>query len=89
MYPYGDRYDKDRCATEEDAPVVSGSKPQCTSAGVYDMVGNTWEWVEEKRSNLTQALGGSFKYGKDAHCRLRFEGTVASRSAETGFRCCK
>lgn len=89
MYPYGDRYDRDRCATEEREVVASGSNRNCSSAGVYDMVGNTWEWVEEKRNDLTQALGGSYKYGKDAYCRLRFEGTVASRSSETGFRCCK
>jgi len=89
MYPYGDRYDRERCATEEKDLVASGSRPTCSSAGVNDMVGNAWEWVEEKRNDLTQAMGGSFKYGKDAHCRLRFEGTVASRSVETGFRCCK
>jgi PKD repeat protein len=89
MYPYGDRYDPQRCATQEKSLLRSGSKQECVSAGVYDMVGNAWEWVEDKQKDYARAYGGSFRYGKDAHCRLSFEGTVATRSNETGFRCCK
>ncbi len=89
LYPYGDRYDSGRCATEEDGVVPSGSKKRCSSNGVFDMLGNAWEWIEEKRGDYVIALGGSFRYGKDAHCDLVLEGTVATRSGETGFRCCK
>ncbi|MBN1575026.1 MAG: chitobiase/beta-hexosaminidase C-terminal domain-containing protein [Chitinispirillaceae bacterium] len=89
MYPYGDRYDPQRCATEEKAVVKSGVKEACVYAGIADMVGNAWEWVEEKQNDYVRALGGSYRYGKDAHCLLKFEGTVATRSNETGFRCCK
>jgi formylglycine-generating enzyme required for sulfatase activity len=89
MYPYGDRYDPQRCATEEVAVVRSGTKPACVSNGVSDMVGNAWEWVEDKQGDYASAYGGSFRYGKDAHCLLKFDGTVATRSNETGFRCCK
>ncbi|MBN1307345.1 MAG: chitobiase/beta-hexosaminidase C-terminal domain-containing protein, partial [Chitinispirillaceae bacterium] len=89
MYPYGDRYDPKRCATEEKTVLRSGVKEACTNAGIADMVGNAWEWIEEKRNDYVHALGGSYRYGKDAHCGLKFEGTVATRSNETGFRCCK
>ncbi len=89
MYPYGDSYDPQRCATEEKTVVKSGAKEMCAAEGVADMVGNAWEWVEEKQDDYVRAFGGSYRYGKDAHCRLKFEGTVATRSNETGFRCCK
>ena len=89
MYPYGDRYDPERCSTEESSPEGSGAKTGCVTGGTFDMVGNVWEWVEDKKNDFVQAYGGSFRYGKDAHCGLTFEGTVATRSSETGFRCCK
>jgi formylglycine-generating enzyme required for sulfatase activity len=53
------------------------------------MTGNVWEWVEDKHGDYPLMYGGTFLYGKDAHCGLKTEGNVASRSAETGFRCCK
>lgn len=89
MYPYGDRYDENRCYTEQDGVGKAGEKNGCSAGGATDMVGNAWEWVEEKNGDYVRAFGGSFRYGKDAHCTLEFEGTVATRSNETGFRCCK
>jgi formylglycine-generating enzyme required for sulfatase activity len=89
MYPYGDRYDPNRCVTENERVMKAGQKRKCSNAGVSDMVGNAWEWVEEKHNDYVRAFGGSYRYGKDAHCTLKFEGTVATRSNETGFRCCK
>lgn len=90
MYPYGEIYEANRCATENKTAEKAGMFPGCSSGGgVEDMVGNVWEWVEDKAGDYPQAFGGSYRYGKDAHCALKFEGTVASRSDETGFRCCK
>jgi eukaryotic-like serine/threonine-protein kinase len=89
MYPYGDRYDAARCATEEKAPVASGAKTACVSGGVADMLGNVGEWVHDKSGDYARAFGGSFRYGRDAHCRFEFRATIATRSDETGFRCCR
>lgn len=35
-------------ASRDNVPAESGSRPLCQSvAGVFDMVGNVWEWIEE------------------------------------------
>jgi len=89
LYPYGERYDPQRCVTEGKGVAPSGSKSGCQAGGVSDMVGNSWEWIEDKQGDYVRAYGGSFHYGKDAHCGLIFDGTVATSSNETGFRCCR
>ncbi len=88
-YPYGDDYDRERCATNEKSVIKSGSKERCVSAGIADMIGNAWEWIEDRNGDYVQALGGSFRYDREADCALKSEGTVSTRSDETGFRCCK
>ena len=88
-YPYGNAYDPDRCATEGGQVWRSGSFERCVGQGVYDMVGNAWEWVEDKRGDYPLMMGGSYKDGKDAHCGLIVPGTLATRAEDVGFRCCK
>jgi len=40
------------CALHEDTPVRGGAYERCVSgAGVYDMVGNVWEWVDAQVEN--------------------------------------
>ncbi|GEM_PF-2996846 len=87
-YPYGSTYDPEKCNTMGadgmDRPVVAtGSKSGCRSPyGLYDMVGNVAEWVQEK----SVAGGDSAKGGEDATCYK-----AASRfgaSPTVGFRCC-
>ncbi len=54
MFPYGNVFDEDACATLDangqqtvDGPVPTGSYPACVSAfGVYDLTGNVWEWAD-------------------------------------------
>ena len=53
-YPYGAVFEEGACATMDasgrqtiPAPVPTGSYPRCVSAwGVYDMIGNMWEWAD-------------------------------------------
>ena len=41
-------------AIGKDAPEATGKFPQClSSAGVYDMIGNVWEWVDESIADGT------------------------------------
>lgn len=89
VYPYGDVYLKKRCPTEGRSVWKSGLFPECNKFGIYDMLGNSWEWVEKSDGEYRQMLGGSYLSGSGGYCGLAVEGTVATRADETGFRCCK
>jgi hypothetical protein len=89
VYPYGNKYEMKRCPTEGKVLFKSGGFKNCNEFKVNDMTGNVWEWVEDKHGDYPLMYGGTFEYGKDAHCGLKAEGNVASRSREIGFRCCK
>ncbi len=53
-YPWGDTFDETACVTptaegdlQVDALQLTGSLPTCVSPfGVYDLVGNAWEWAD-------------------------------------------
>jgi PKD repeat protein len=90
VYPYGPKYEQGRCPAEGDASHKSGRFPRCgEEGGPQDMVGNVWEWVEDKRGDYPLMLGGSFRFGENADCQLSTEGSVGAKSGEVGFRCCK
>lgn len=89
VYPYGNKYIPQKCPAEGKTVYKSGSFRNCNNFNVNDMTGNVWEWVEDKHGDYPLMYGGTYTYAKDAHCGLSAEGNVASRSAETGFRCCK
>ena len=89
-YPYGVKYEKGKCPTEGKAVYRSGRFPQCGDhAGPQDMVGNVWEWSNDKRGDYPVMMGGSFRPGAAADCALSSEGGVGLKSPEVGFRCCK
>ena len=89
-YPYGDKYENKECPTEGKDVYPAGAFPKCRSAfGVFDMVGNAWEWVEGKKGDYPLMYGGSYGYAEQADCNLSSQGSVGSKSSEVGFRCCK
>lgn len=56
------------CNTATFVPNASGSRSQCVSNhGVYDMVGNMWEWVEDWQP-LSGACAPSIYNSGDANC---------------------
>jgi len=89
-YPYGNTYERRRCADKSDGPAASGSFPRCGNEfGALDMVGNVWEWVDAKDGDYPLVRGGSYKFGEAANCDMVSPGSVGTRSGEVGFRCCK
>lgn len=89
-YPYGSRYDPGRCATEGTEVSRSGAYSKCQSgSGTMDMVGNAWEWVEDKSGDYPKVFGGSFRSGESARCEDSFQATVGEINDDVGFRCCK
>jgi Sulfatase-modifying factor enzyme 1/Chitobiase/beta-hexosaminidase C-terminal domain/PKD domain len=89
-YPYGVKYEKGKCPAEGSGVYRSGKFPQCgEKGGPQDMVGNVWEWVEDKRGDYPVMMGGSFRFGEAADCNCSSEGGVGLKSNEVGFRCCK
>jgi hypothetical protein len=88
-YPYGNTYDKNRCPTEGRRAWKTGTFTKCMSGGIADMVGNVWEWVEDKEEDYPFMMGGSYRDGKDANCGLAMPGSLSTRTEDVGFRCCK
>jgi formylglycine-generating enzyme required for sulfatase activity len=88
-FPYGEKYDKKSCPTEGKEIWKSGKFTKCNKTGVFDMLGNAWEWVENRNGDYPLMMGGSFRFGSNAQCKQSLEGSIASKSDETGFRCCK
>jgi hypothetical protein len=63
--------------------------------GLYDMVGNAWQWAADSaygsRSNQALALrGGSWdSYEHDLRVALRYDNLPINRSNDIGFRVCR
>jgi hypothetical protein len=90
MYPYGHHYDPERCPTEGEDVFASGSYSHCGEGfGLYDMVGNAWEWVDDRREHEPRMVGGAVSFRENAHCGQVSEGTMISSYKDVGFRCCK
>jgi hypothetical protein len=90
VYPYGNEYSAGQCPTEGQEVAVSGQFSSCGEGfGLSDMIGNAWEWVNDKQGMNASMAGGSFKSGSTASCGLRNEGAIVEKSDDVGFRCCR
>jgi formylglycine-generating enzyme required for sulfatase activity len=43
----------DACITDQGSPALTGTSDCISASGVYDMVGNMWEWVDEQVNGNT------------------------------------
>lgn len=105
-WPYGATQNATACNVGElDAggPVAVASLPGCEGAyaGVFDLVGNVWEWYDgpcrpdggadaSRQSDECQVKGGGFnRSGDNIDCRVDGLGSTRdTRASYIGFRCC-
>ena len=105
MYPWGDVWDPDaaNAGARRNAPAAVGSYPRGRSpSGVYDLIGNVWEWTSSQYkpysdttrssgSGLYVIRGGGYNALAQVSTAL-FRGRAAAAAprsylAATGFRC--
>ncbi len=90
-FGYGNKYSPENCNTEGKNVWAKGDKNNgCVSSeGVFDLIGNVWEWVEDVQQGAHVIAGGSFNQGSAASCNLDFPSVINTSSEEVGFRCCQ
>jgi hypothetical protein len=83
-YPYGYNLEKENCNESGiKRPEPSGKRYKCVGKfGVYDMVGNIFEWVIGENGEPV-LMGGPL-----AKCQTRYPGLSGNAKPQTGVRCC-
>lgn len=85
IYPYGHRLEKLYCNRDGIKNIEpSGSRHKCYGKfGVYDMVGNIFEWVTDSEGK-PMLMGGPY-----SKCQTVSPGMNGAAKPQIGFRCCK
>jgi len=90
FFSYGNKYQPGTCNTQGKGIVSPKKLPDCkTEEGVYNLIGNLWEWVSDIENNAHLIMGGSYQQASSASCELSFPIQISTKSKEVGFRCCK
>lgn len=106
-YPWGNAFDPARANTwdsgDGETVAVDQYYDGCTPNGVYQLIGNVWEWVAgafqpnvgggwQLRSDLALAevRGAAFDtyFPSQATCQFRTGHALTYRGPNVGFRCC-
>lgn len=93
-YPYGATFKVDYCNVYGHAVGVAlptGAMSQCVGGypGVYDMVGNVWEYTSTLSAGLPRVRGGSYFAASDLPiCDASSNASVEGNQIYVGFRCC-
>jgi len=107
-YPWGDSFDPSRCNTWNSGlgrtVVVDEYYSGCTPNGVYQLIGNVWEWTSsllecDESSHgdrilteypLAEIRGGAFDtyFSSQVTAQFRTGQSLLFRGANVGFRCC-
>jgi iron(II)-dependent oxidoreductase len=107
-YPWGNAFEPSRANTwfggRHDTVSVDKYPNGATGNGVYQLVGNVWEWVaaivgHESSNSGTQLVfeqpmaeirGGAFDtyFSNQATCQFRSGQPLVLRADNVGFRCC-
>lgn len=92
LFPWGNQFDPERCNTAEagiEKPTPVDAYPEGASPfGILDLVGNVWEWAEDRREDVSMTVGASFGWTGEAYGVGFFEMSVSPESSEKdiGFR---
>ncbi len=98
LYGYGERYDSKRCRTKFYSRYACAicAHDQCVNdLGVFNMVGNVYEWVDylskpgEFSSVFGLQKGGDFNNEDKSNCEVRYFHDPNYSSESYGFRCCQ